>query len=322
MAMRAGVIGVGYLGQHHARVFSELEGVQLTAVVDADPARAEEIARKYGAAAYTDYREALGAVDAFSIVTPTTLHYAIARECIRAGKDLLIEKPVTATIEEADALIGAAEKAGVVVQVGHLERFNPAIAAVAPLIAEPRFFEAERLSPFLGRGVDVDITLDLMIHDIDILLSLLGRHAASAAPFPVDIKATGADILTGRIDTAKAWLDFGGGIHALVTASRTSPRKERTLRIFQRDSYLLVDYQTMEVRRYRREGSEIVQETLHVEKGEPLKEELRDFVRCVGSRSTPRVCALAGRNALKVALSVGELIRRQNNYTTAKEETE
>lgn len=312
MAMRAGVIGAGYLGQHHARVFSELEGVHLTAVVDADPARAEEIARKYGAVAYTDYGKALGAVDAFSIVTPTTLHYEIALECIRAGKDLLIEKPVTVTIEEADALIDASERAGVVVQVGHLERFNPAVAAVSPLIREPRFFEAERLSPFLGRGVDVDITLDLMIHDIDIILSLLGRHSAPVSSFPVDIKAAGAEILTGRIDMAKAWLDFGGGVHALATASRTSPRKERTLRIFQRESYLLVDYQNMEVRRHRREGSEIVQEILPVEKREPLKEELQDFVRCVGSRSRPRVCALAGRNALKVALGIGELIKRQN----------
>ncbi len=310
--MRAGVIGVGYLGQHHARVFSELEGVRLAAVVDTDPARAEEIAGKYGAAAYTDYRKALAAVDAFSIVTPTTRHYEIALECIRAGKDLLIEKPVTVTIEEADALIDASERAGVVVQVGHLERFNPAISAVAPLIGEPRFFEAERLSPFLGRGVDVDITLDLMIHDIDIILSLLGRHSDPVAPFPVDIKATGADVLTGRIDMAKAWLEFDGGINALVTASRTSPTKARTLKIFQRDAYLLVDYQNMEVRRYRKEGNEIIQEALPVEKKEPLKEELREFVQCVGSRSKPRVCALAGRNALKVALGIGDLIKRQN----------
>jgi predicted dehydrogenase len=315
--LRAGVIGVGYLGQHHARIFSELQGVKLAAVVDPDGQRASEIARKYGCAAFTDYRDALDAVDAFSIVTPTTLHYDVALGCILAGKNVLIEKPITATIEEADALIAAADKAGVMVQVGHLERFNPAVAALYPLIGEPRFFEASRLSPFLGRGIDVDIPLDLMIHDLDIILSLIS-HAAQKKTIdgipslPVEVRATGFNVMTETIDMAKAWLEFDGGIQALVSASRHSQIKARTLKIYQEDSYLFVDYQNMELARFSRQGGAVVREALPVEKKEPLKEELEDFARCIGSGTKPRVCALQGRNALKLALQIGETIKMQN----------
>lgn len=309
--IRVGVIGVGYLGQHHARIYSELGretgDIALTAVVDADKGRAEEIAQKYGGTAYADYRDMLGQVDALSIVTPTTMHHRIAMDCISAGKDLMIEKPITTTIEEAEEVIQASEQAGVIVQIGHLERFNPVMEALKPLLDHPTFLEAERVSPFLGRGTDVDITLDLMIHDIDIVLSLLEGNAVRS------VTATGSRVLTGTIDFAKAWLGFEGGVHALFTASRVAADKSRRLTVFQKDSYMIVDYQNLEIKRFFKGDGKLLNETITVERKEPLKEELKDFVACIGARSRPRVCAIKGRNALKVALQIGEKIKQEWN---------
>jgi predicted dehydrogenase len=304
--LNVGVIGVGYLGQHHARIFSEIEGVKLTAVIDADLKRAEEIASKYGGKAFADHLEAMGAVDAFSIAAPTTMHHRIALDCIRAGKDILVEKPIAATIEEADDIIRESDKSGLIVQIGHLERFNPAVQAVFPMIKHPVFFEAERLSPFLGRGIDVDITLDLMIHDIDIILALLA-HGGSA-PEVRDIKASAARVLTANIDEARAWFEFENGAQALLTASRLSFEKSRKLKIFQDDTFLLVDYQSMEIKRFSNENGKIAYETVPVVKHEPLKEELRDFIDCIGRRRRPLVSASDGRNALKIAMKIGEMI--------------
>jgi predicted dehydrogenase len=304
--INVGVIGVGYLGQHHARIFSELEGVRLTAVIDADLKRAEEIAAKYGGRVFADHREAFGAVDAFSIAAPTTMHHRIALDCIRASKDILVEKPIAATIEEADDIIRESDKSGVIVQIGHLERFNPAVQAVFPLITHPVFFEAERLSPFLGRGIDVDITLDLMIHDIDIILAILAH--GGAAPEVRDIKASAAKVLTPKIDEARAWFEFENGAQALLTASRLSLEKSRKLKIFQDDTFLLVDYQGMEIKRFSNENGKIASETIPVAKHEPLREELRDFIDCIVRRRRPLVSASDGRNALKIAIKIGEMI--------------
>ncbi|MBI5212623.1 MAG: Gfo/Idh/MocA family oxidoreductase [Nitrospirae bacterium] len=319
--INVGVIGVGYLGQHHARIYHDLGresgNIGLAAVVDTDAVRAERIAHNYGCTAYSDYRDILDKVDAVSIVTPTTMHYEIAMECIKAGKDILIEKPVTTTVEEADSLIDAAVKAGLTIQVGHLERFNPVFSEVNRLIDNPIFIETERMSPFLGRGIDVDITLDLMIHDIDIVFAVLNQPpAAGRQPSALikDIKATGASVLTDNIDIAMAWLEFDSGAQALMKSSRISFEKSRKLKIFQKDSYLLVDYQNMEVKRFYKEGSgdnnEIIQETINVEKKEPLKEELKSFIECVTSKSCPLVSAVEGRNALKIALQIGEKIKK------------
>jgi predicted dehydrogenase len=318
--INVGVIGVGYLGQHHARIYSELGSelgsVRLVGIVDANTKRAEEISDKYGCEVFGDYRDILGRVDALSIVTPTTMHYQTALDCIKAGKDILIEKPITATVEEADKLIDAADKAGTIIQVGHLERFNPVFPAACSLVDKPMFIETERLSPFLGRGIDVDITLDLMIHDIDIILALM-RQALSAermthdAPRIKDMKVTGAKVLTDNIDIAMAWLEFSNGVQALMKASRVSFEKSRKLKIFQKDSYLLVDYQNMEMKRFYKKGSnEIIQETINIEKKEPLKEELKDFAECVISRRRPVVSATEGRDALKIALQIGEKIKK------------
>lgn len=305
MPIKVGVIGTGYLGRHHARIYSEIEGAELVALIDTDLGKAQKLADEYNCKAYSDYRDIIDKLDAVSIVTPTIYHHKIALDCLKAGKDLLVEKPITVTVSEADELISEAEKRKLILQVGHLERYNPAVLSVAGMIKKPRFLEAERLSPFLGRGIDVDITLDLMIHDIDIILSFV--------PSPVrDIKATGASVLTDTIDVAKAWLEFENGCAALVTASRLSPEKQRRLKIYQKDSYLSVDYQTSEVRSYFKKAGDIAFDVIQPEKKEPLKEELIDFVNCIKQRNKPKVCGKEGRNALKIALDITEKIKNTN----------
>ncbi len=301
--LRIAVIGVGYLGQHHARVFSEIQDVELVAVVDTDIKRALEIASKFGCRYTTDYKEILPEVDAVSIVTPTTTHYAISFECLKAGKDIFVEKPFTVNVEEADRLIEEAEEQGCIVQVGHIERYNPALLAVERFIEKPDFFESERLSPFLGRGIDVDVTLDLMIHDIDIILTLTHSKVR-------DIKAVGKKVLTDRLDVAKAWIEFENGTSALITASRLSNDRKRQLRIFQDTALLTVDYQNLKVlRHYKDTDGRIQQEGFDVQKQEPLKVELEDFVRSVKNRNRPRVSAEDGREALRVAMMINKRIK-------------
>ena len=304
MAVKVGVIGVGYLGQHHARIYSEIEEAELVAVVDTNSEKAAAFAEKYQCGSAADYRDILPKVDTLSIVTPTTSHYKIALECLQAGKDLLIEKPITVTVEEADELIAEAKKRDCIVQVGHLERYNPAILAAADFFSEPLFIESERLSPFLGRATDVDVTLDLMIHDIDIMLSLIAMPVKN-------IRAVGAKVLTDKIDVAKAWLEFENGCIALATVGRLSPEKSRKLKVFQKDSHLVIDYQSSEIKRFFRSGEGISAEIIKPEKKEPLKEELKDFIRCVTERKRPMVSADEGRHALKVVLEINEMIKKR-----------
>jgi predicted dehydrogenase len=302
MSVKVGVIGVGYLGQHHARIFSELKGVELAGVSDRDIKRLKEISCACGCRAFERYSDMVGQIDAVSIVTPTTTHYEVALECLRAGKDVFIEKPITENLEEARALVVEAQNRGLIMQIGHLERYNPAVVAAADMLDEPRFLEAERLSPFLGRGTDVDVTLDLMIHDIDILLNIVKSTVK-------DVRATGETVMTGHIDVAKAWLEFENGCKALVTASRLSQEKKRKLKIFQRDSYLSIDYQTQEVGRYHKHGSEISYTVTRPEQKEPLKEELTDFIHNVVTREKPRVSGKEAVAALEVVLGITALIK-------------
>ena len=303
MTVRIGVIGVGYLGQHHERIYSELENVELTAVVDIDKKKANAFAEKYGCKAYYDYKYILNEVDAVSIVTPTTTHYSIALDCIKAGKDILIEKPITMNVKEAEKLINEAEKRDCIIQVGHLERYNPAVLAASEMIKKPLFIESERLSPFLGRGTDVDVTLDLMIHDIDIILSLISSPVK-------DIRAVGAKVLTDKIDVAKAWLAFENGCIALATVSRLSPEKLRRLKVFQKDSYISIDYQSSEIKRHFRTKEGISFAVTKPENKEPLKEELKDFINCVKERRRPTVSAVEGKNALKIVLEISKIIKK------------
>ncbi len=303
MTVRVGVIGVGYLGQHHARIYHEIEDTELTAVVDIDKKKADAFAEKYGCKAYYDYKHILNEVDAVSIVTPTTTHYSIALDCIKAGKDILIEKPITMNVKEAEKLINEAEKRDCIIQVGHLERYNPAVLAASEMIKKPLFIESERLSPFLGRGTDVDVTLDLMIHDIDIILSLISSPVK-------DIRAVGAKVLTDKIDVAKAWLAFENGCVALATVSRLSPEKQRRLKVFQKDSFISIDYQNLEIKRHFRTKEGISFAITKPENKEPLKEELKDFINCVKERRRPTVSAVEGKNALKIVLEISKIIKK------------
>ncbi len=302
VAVRVGVIGVGYLGKHHARIFSGLEDVELVGVADINETAASGIAQTYNCRAFSDYAEMIGLCDAVSIVTPTTTHHAVAMDCISAGKDLLIEKPITAGIDEAREVVAAAERGKLILQVGHLERYNPGVIAAAGMITAPRFIESERLSPFMGRAGDVDVTLDLMIHDIDIVLSLVDSRLSR-------MSAIGESVITERIDVAKAWLEFENGCKALITASRLSPEKVRTLRVFQRDAYISIDYQKQELRRFRRKGTEITSEVIQPENREPLKEELQDFIGCVRYRRKPAVSGTEAMNALDVALKITDMLK-------------
>jgi predicted dehydrogenase len=304
--IRAGVIGVGHLGQHHARILSGLEGVSLTAVVDSDLKRAEEIAAKFGGAAFASHKDALGLADVFSIAAPTTLHHKIALDCIRAGKSLLIEKPIAASVKEADDIIEESQNHDVIVQVGHIERYNPAVQTVFPLIRKPVFFEAERLSPFFGRGTDVDINVDLMIHDIEIVLAFLSRDGE--IPMLKDMKVAAESVLSDKIDIARVWLEFSSGVNALMIASRIATDKSRTLKIFEGDTYYMVDYQNLEIKRCFKKDGSIEVEQIPVEKHEPLKAELADFIDCVTKRRRPLVSAREGRNALKIAVEISRLI--------------
>lgn len=295
------VIGAGSIGAHHARIYSAMEDVSLTGVIDIDETRAGEIASKYSSSPYADYREVLDRVDAVSIAAPTTLHYRIAIDCLRHDKDILVEKPVTTTLREADELISEADKRNLILQVGHLERFNAAVRLVSRMVDQPRFIESHRISPFLGRGIDVDVTLDLMIHDIDIILSLV--HADIS-----DLRAAGAKVLTENIDIAHAWIEFSNGCIAEAVTSRIAEQKLRKLRIFQRNASLDLDYQRQEIICYRKSEGSVIKEIQKAENREPLKEELASFIACIKSRKRPLVSGREGKKALQVALRISDLV--------------
>ena len=234
--LRAAVIGVGYFGSRHVDKLARLPGVKLEYVVDTDRARAEGIASKVGARATTEFRDVLGKVDLATVAVPTQAHAEVADTLLGAGVHLLVEKPLTATLEEADRVVGLAATKGLVLRVGHLERFNPALLAVRDRITAPRFMECHRLAPFKPRGTDVDVVLDLMIHDLDIILSLVDSPVA-------EVRANGVPVLTGGIDIANARIEFANGCVANVTASRVSAKSMRKLRVFQPDCYVSIDFQ-------------------------------------------------------------------------------
>src|SRR4030065_335837 len=245
--INVGVIGVVSIGKHHVRIFSSLEGVKLVGIVDSDFPRAEEFARKYNCRAFYDYMKIMDSVDAVSIAVPTTFHFDVAIDFLKHNKSILIEKPITSTLEEAEVLIAEAEKRKLILQVGHLERFNAGGAMISGMVEKPRFIESQRLSPFLGRGTDVDVTLDLMIHDIDIILSLVNSDIS-------DLRAAGAKVLTENIDIAHAWIEFKNGCIAEAVTSRIADEKTRELKIFQHNAFLSLDYQTQEVSSYKKLG--------------------------------------------------------------------
>ena len=301
--LKLGVIGAGHLGRHHARIYcalaQETGEVELTVVCDADFERAKEVAETYGARPCSDYREILQMVDAVSIVTPTVSHYGIAADCLKAGKDILLEKPVCATLEEARKLTALAGQKRLILQAGHIERFNPVADKVLPLLGRPVFIEAERISPFPERSLDVDVTLDVMIHDIDFVLHVFG------CPEVDEIRAAGASIVTGRLDTAKAWVDFDNGCSAFFNASRIAAEKRRTIKFLEEGKIVEADFLSKRVTIKTSGGEEI----MDASPAEPLKEELKDFIRCVKTRTAPRVSPREAECALELALKISETIR-------------
>jgi len=300
--IRVGVIGVGYLGRFHAQKYAAMEGAELAGAADVDPARAEAVAKECGTAAFTDYRELLERTDAVSIVVPTVHHHRVAMDCLERGIDILLEKPMTVTLAEADALIRLADEKQLILQVGHLERFNPAVLAVQPLLKNPLFIEAHRLSVFKNRGTDVDVILDLMIHDIDIILSMVKSPVQS-------IHTVGAPVITQLTDIANARIVFENGCTANITVSRISLDNVRKMRIFQPGRYLAVDFGKKEVMAVRLKqeagGFPLPEISNHAfQEQDVLELELREFVENVRLRRQPTVSGREGRRALEIALDV------------------
>jgi len=302
--LRVAVIGVGHLGRHHARILSTLEGVTLTAVVDKLPERAAEIAASTGSRALTDVGTLGGEVDAVTVAVPTELHRDIALPFLERGVSVLVEKPMARSVAEADEMIAAAAKSGATLAVGHTERYNPAVAAVLPLVTSPRFIEVHRLGVFPERSLDIDVVFDLMIHDLDVIMAMVRSEVIS-------VEAVGVPVLTPKYDIANARLRFASGCIANVTASRISKDRVRKIRFFQPDAYLSIDYAAQEVEGWRlvkRDGARpsIEGGPIPIERDEPLKRELADFARAVRERGTPVVDGAAGRRALELATRIAE----------------
>jgi predicted dehydrogenase len=305
--LRVGVIGVGHLGQHHARLLAAMDGVELVGVVDTRPGRAEEIAARHGTKAYTDAHALAGLVDAVTIAAPTDVHVLLALPFIDQRVAVLVEKPLASSVAEADRLLDAAQRAGVVLGAGHTERFNPAVAVGLPLVRKPRFIEVHRLGTFPERSLDIDVIFDLMIHDIDLLLASVGSEVVS-------IEAVGVNVLTPRTDIANARLRFASGCIANLTASRISKDRVRKARFFQEESYISIDYAAQEVEMYRLApgnggGRPVIQGgRLDVTTDEPLRCELADFVAAVREKRSPAVDGRAAREALALATRIAEMI--------------
>ena len=307
--IRAAVVGVGYLGRFHAQKYARIAGCELTAVVDPDDQAREAVAAELGTRALADYRTLLGEIDAVSVVTPTPGHFAIARELLASGAHVLVEKPITETPEEARELIRLARERERVLQVGHLERFNSTILAAEPYLEAPRFIECHRLAPYRERGTDVNVVLDLMIHDIDIIQTIV------SAPIET-IDAIGSPVFSDEIDIANARIRFANGCVANATASRVSMRTERKLRIFEDAAYLSLDLhqKIMTVIRKREPpaagGLPVTIEERSLEQGDALLAEIESFLGCIRSGGAPVVSGEAGLRALETAIRITEQVER------------
>lgn len=310
-AIRVAVVGAGEFGRNHVRVWREMEGAELVGIVDANADRAAKVATEFGTRALADVK-ALAAerVQAVSLTVPTKEHARVGCELLAAGHDVLVEKPMASSLDEAGALIAAAKQAGKILQIGHVERFNPAVAAAQKIVKHPLFFEVHRLGVFTPRSLDIDVVYDVMIHDLDILLTFV-----SAEIF--DVKAVGIPVITDKVDIAHARLEFENGTVANLTASRVSTERVRKMRFFQEHEYISMDFARQDVLRVRVKGGEGKQpinmatpeigfEQLPTTQREPLKAELESFLGCVGSRRTPAVDGAAGRKALAAADRVME----------------
>jgi predicted dehydrogenase len=301
----AAVIGVGYLGKFHAEKYTASEKADLIAVVDENPARAAEIGTATGTLALTDYHELFGRVQCVSVAVPTRVHHQVAKDFLTAGIDVLVEKPLAVSLEEAKDLVALAESRNCILQVGHLERFNPAIRQLEAVIKEPKFVECHRLAPFVERGTDVDVVLDLMIHDIDVIASLVRSPVTR-------VDAVGVPVLTETPDIANARLLFANGCIANVTASRVSIKRERKVRFFQPDAYISIDYDQRRAQIIYKPAPgagwlDVRGENIEFKEGDALADEIDSFLDCVRMRTLPLVSGIDGLNALEIA----SLIRAQ-----------
>jgi predicted dehydrogenase len=308
--LKCAVIGTGYLGKFHAEKYAVLPDCELVAVVDIDEVAAQTVASQHGVAALMDYHALLGKVDAVSIVVPTTLHHSVAKDFLNAGAHVLVEKPITVTVEEADELIVLAQAKNLVLQVGHLERFNPAVLGLDNE-EKPLFIESHRLSPFNPRANDVSVVLDLMIHDIDIILALVDSEIER-------IDASGTPVLTQGTDIANVRLLFKNGCVANVTASRISMKTERKMRLFRPSSYVSVDFQNRVLTKHRTGSKEmfpgipeIETEESVFESSDALMAEIKHFVNCIHTGENPLVSGAAGRRALATAIKISELLNEK-----------
>jgi predicted dehydrogenase len=307
--IRAAVIGVGYLGRFHAQKYALLEDCRLVGVVDSDPEAAARVASEVQAPAFGDFRQLLGKVDAVSVVTPTPTHYEIARAFLEAGAHVLVEKPISESTEQAERLVGVARQHGRVLQVGHLERFNPAILAAEPLLTRPLFIECHRLAPFKERGTDVNVVLDLMIHDIDLVQMIVGSPVAS-------LEAIGTAVFSPEIDIANARLRFDSGCVANVTASRVSFKTERKLRVFVEDAYLSIDLQQKILTVIRKRPGPVSEgqlpaqiEEQSFDQGDALLAEIRSFAAAIRGEQRVLVSGEDGLRALRTAIAITERVQ-------------
>jgi predicted dehydrogenase len=307
--IRVAVVGVGEFGRNHVRVYSEMAGVDLVGIVDQDFARAEKVAQEFGTKAFKGIEELRGEVDGATVAVPTSAHAEVGCRLMELGIDVLVEKPMASTLAEADKLVDSARKHKRILQVGHVERFNPAVLAVEPVVKRPLFFEVHRLGVFTPRSLDVDVIFDLMIHDLDILLALVKEQVT-------EVKAVGIPVLTDKVDIAHARLEFAGGAVANVTASRVSTERVRKMRFFQEHEYISLDYARRDALRVgvKKLGPEpeFGFEKLAAPATEPLQGELEAFADAVRTRIAPKTDGAAGRAALELASRVMASIREHD----------
>jgi len=305
--IRVGVVGIGHLGNFHLQKYQKINPVEIVGVADILPLRAEKAAGIFGCTAYSDHRELIEKVDAVSITVPAQFHHAVAKDFLAAGKDVLMEKPFTATLEEADDLIRRAAEKNLILQVGFIERFNPAVAALDKVIHHPLFIESHRLHPFIERGTDVDVVLDLMIHDLDLILHYVNSTLRN-------VEAVGVSVLSDKVDIANVRLTFENGCVANITASRVTLKHMQKLRFFGVEGYHSVDFSKRELislKREHKEGGkiEIALNEVQVTQYDPLEEEIRGFIECVMERTEPRVSGAEARKSLELALLINEQIK-------------
>jgi len=304
MTLRTAAIGVGYMGRFHAQKLAAVEGSGLIAVADADLARAREVASEVGTQPIADFRRLLGQIDAACVAVPTERHHEVVGACLDAGVHVLVEKPLARTVAEADDLLARARAKRLVLQVGHLERFNPAFRALAAEPTPALFIDIERLAPFRSRGTDVDVVLDLMIHDLDLVLALARAEVEG-------VSACGFRVITDAIDIANARIEFADGSVASVSASRVSQAAVRKLRVFRHDHYVSADLQGHRLRHARRADGGIEETESSFERVDALRVQTEAFLRAVRQGSAPEVSGEEGRRALALALRVGELVRER-----------